>query len=252
MPTLPDTLSLIALVATLALAGFVRGFSGFGSGLIAIPVVSAVLGPQVAVPLLAIVDFVLSLPMLPPAFRRADWKTVLPAALAALVTVPIGALILTWSDPVTLRWGLSATVILMLLLLMSGWRYRGTPQPAISATIGAVAGVFGGTAGIAGPPVITYWMSGPAEKDVLRANLISFFVFTAVSALISYFVAGLFTTDIIILSVIAAPIYALAIWLGVRSQNRASENQFRRFAFALIVLAAIIGLPVLDPIIRGG
>jgi uncharacterized protein len=249
---LPDIVSLLIVAAVLAVAGFVRGFTGFGGGLIAIPITGAILGPQLAVPMLGIVDFVVTLPLLPPAFRRADWKTVLPAALAGVATVPLGAVVLIHSNPIALRWGLSAIVVMMLALLSSGWRYHGTPRPAISAGVGAVSGFFGGTAGIAGPPVITYWMSGPADKTVLRANLIVYFTFTALTALLSYAVAGLFTARLAVLAVIAAPVYGIAIWLGARLHLRASENQFRAFAYALIVLSAILGLPALDPILRGG
>lgn len=250
LPTLPPVLPLMLLLVTLALSGFVRGFSGFGGALIAVPIGSAILGPQVTVAVLALADFVLTLPMLPPAFRRADWKTVLPAALAAIVTVPAGAYILAHADPTSLRWALSIIVALMLMLLMSGWRYRGTPRAAISAVIGAIAGVFGGAAGIAGPPVITYWMSGPADKSVLRANLIAFFTFTAVAGLASYLTAGLFTSNVMVLAVLSAPVYGVAVWLGVRMQHIASEKQFRAVAYTLIALAALIGLPALDPWLR--
>ena len=252
MSLLPDTPSLIVLIATLFLAGFVRGFAGFGGGLIAVPVLSALLGPSMAVPMLGVVDFIITLPLLPPAIRRADWPTVLPAGIAAVVTVPLGAAILFHGDPVSLRWALSAIVVLMLVLLASGRRYRGRPKAPVSAMVGAVAGVFGGIASMAGPPVITYWMSGPADKSVLRANLIAFFTFSATAGIFSYAIAGLFTQKLALVALVAAPVYGLAIWLGAHLHFRASEAQFRALAYGLIVLSAIIGLPVLDPILRVG
>jgi hypothetical protein len=252
VPALPDTEHLLLILATLAAAGFLRGFAGFGAGLLAMPIVSALIGPQPAVAMMAITDFVLTLPMLPPSFRRCDWPTVLPAAMAALITVPLGAALLAHADPIPLRWGLSIMVILMLALLMSGWRYHGRPRAGISAAIGSVSGFFGGVAGISGPPIVTYWLSGPAEKSVVRANLIAFFTFTAVSALGSYGIAGLFTPDVLALSLAAAPVYALAVWIGSRAHSGASDRQFRLLAFGLIALSALLSLPALDPFLRGG
>ncbi len=252
MPDLPDTLSLAVLFATLFLAGFVRGFTGFGGGLIAIPVASAIVGPTLAIPMIGVVDAIITVPLLPPAFRRADWKTVLPAAIAAVVTVPVGVVILTHSDPIALRWTLSVIVALMLLLLVSGWRYHGTPKRIVSAGVGAVAGIFGGTAGIAGPPVITYWMSGPADKSTLRANLIMFFMFSQATAIVSFATAGLLTAKLAMAVMLAAPVFGGAIWLGTHLHAGASETHFRGLAYLLIVFSAIIGLPLLDPILRGG
>ena len=251
MPELPDAVPLAILLAILALAGFIRGLTGFGGALVAIPVASAVLGPRAAIAILALTDLPATLPLLPPAFRRCDWSTVLPAALAAIVSVPIGTFILASTDPVSLRWGLSVTVLAMLALLMSGWRYRGAPRAPVSAAVGAIAGIFSGAAGIPGPPIVTYWMSGPAEKAVLRANLISFFAFTTIGSLTAYALAGLFTPSVMVSALAALPVYGLAAWLGARAHRTTPEARFRTVAFALIALSAIIGLPALDPVLRG-
>ena len=70
---------------------------------------------------------------LPPAFRRCDWSTVSARGVRRpLPRCPSAPIILAHSDPVVLRWGLSATVLLMLALLMSGWRYRGAPRAPVS------------------------------------------------------------------------------------------------------------------------
>lgn len=252
MPPFPEPIPLAVMIATLALAGFVRGLTGFGAALIAVPLMSAVFGPKMAIAVLALADLPATIPLLPPAFRRCDWQTVLPAAGAAVVAAPLGALLLAQSDPIVLRWGLSATVAMMLALLVSGWRYRGAPRAPVSAAVGATAGLFGGAAGIPGPPIVTYWMSGPADKSVLRANLISFFAFNGLSSLAAYFLAGLFTGPVLMATLIAAPVYGLATWAGARAHPSVPEARFRAVAFALIALSALAGLPALDPVLRGG
>ena len=59
-------LTFVALVA-----GTARGFSGFGGGLIFVPLASALASPQVAAPVPLIVDAVMTVGMLPNAIRRA-------------------------------------------------------------------------------------------------------------------------------------------------------------------------------------
>lgn len=63
-----------------------RGFSGFGAALIFIPLASAIVGPRIASAVLLVVDGVLTLGMIPPAFRMADRREVFIMAHAALLS----------------------------------------------------------------------------------------------------------------------------------------------------------------------
>jgi hypothetical protein len=56
IPDLPPLPAVLAAIVAALLAGLARGFSGFGSALIFIPLASAALGPRVAAPLLVLVD----------------------------------------------------------------------------------------------------------------------------------------------------------------------------------------------------
>ena len=68
-PTFDITLA--AVLAVLLLAGLVRGFSGFGTGMVAIPVLAATHDPVTAVVVIAIVDSLPQLPAALPALRYA-------------------------------------------------------------------------------------------------------------------------------------------------------------------------------------
>lgn len=245
--------STLLLLATISvIAGIVRGFAGFGSGLILMPVASALIDPRLAVAIFLITDFVATMPLLPPAIRRANWATVLPTAIAALVFVPVGVFALVNSDPIIVRWGISILTISMLFLLISGWRYRGKPHLLASFGVGASSGFLSGIAQIGGPPIVTYWLSGPFSTSTIRANLIVFFFITSISSFVAYFFNDLFTPSTIAITIITVPIYALAIWLGAHLHGKASEKTFRIVAYILIAIAALTSLPILDGILRTG
>lgn len=237
------------LLATLA-AGLVRGFAGFGAGLIMMPVASAFIDPRVAAVMFLVTDLVLTLPMIPPAVKKCHWPTVLPTAIGALCIIPLGAWVLINADVMVLRWAIPILILCMLLLLLTGWRYHGAPWWPASLGVGALSGFFGGVAQIAGPPVVTYWMAGPLPSAIIRANLITFFAITTVGSALSYYVGGLFTLEAVKYIVVIAPLYALAVWLGTRAFALASEASFRRLAYGLIAFAAITSLPVFDQFLR--
>ncbi|VAW18185.1 hypothetical protein MNBD_ALPHA12-1161 [hydrothermal vent metagenome] len=243
------TIIILAIVGIIA--GVVRGFAGFGSGLILMPVASALINPQLAVAVFLATDFVASSPLIPAAMRRCDWASVLPTSAAALVFIPAGVFALVHSDPVMVRWVISILTILMLALLISGWRYPGRPYFVASLGVGAASGFLSGISQIAGPPIVTYWMSGPFPVATIRANLIVFFLFTSIGSFLAYFFNGLFTPAAIAITLVLMPLYAGAIWVGARLNGRASETTFRTIAYGLIAIAALTSLPALDGLFRG-
>lgn len=198
--------TLLAMFAGAAfLAGLARGFSGFGAALIFIPLASAIVGPRVASAVLLVVDAVLTLGMIPPAWRMADRREVFIMAAGAFVGVPLGTMLLSNGDPLTLRWIISAVVVVLLLFLLSGWRYSGRPKTPLTLFTGFLAGLFSGAAQLGGPPVVAYWLGGALKGAFVRANVILYFAISTVISTGSYFVSGLFTADVFVFSCSPCP-----------------------------------------------
>jgi hypothetical protein len=140
---LPKDVSLTVAMTIGAIAfisGTARGFSGFGAALIFMPLASSVAAPKLVAALLLFIDFVAAAPLLPGAWRKADRKATAVIVLGALVGVPLGTYFLNVLDPVTTRWIISCFVAALLLLLLSGWRYRGKDHAWLSVGIGGLSG----------------------------------------------------------------------------------------------------------------
>ena len=239
-----DVSTLVLMVLVAGAAGLARGFSGFGAALIFMPAASALVTPAIAAPVLLVTDGLLSLGFLPKAWRLARKGAVGIMALGALIGVPLGTFILRHADPLPLRWAIAALASSMLVLLMSGWRYHGTPRAPITAAVGALSGLFGGLAQLSGPPVVAYWLSGKEPPLSVRANIILFFGAITLFTTVSYLAAGLITLQSLQLAALAAPLYALGLFLGSRLFGIASEKTFRRLCFLLIGISVITSLPV--------
>src|ERR1700742_3396288 len=240
----------IAISAVAFVSGTARGFSGFGSALIFMPLASSLAAPRLVAALLLVIDFIGGMPLIPNAWRQADRKASGIMALGALVGVPIGTYFLSRLDPVTTRWIISGFVGALLVLLLSGWRYRGKEDTALSIAIGGLSGVCSGLPQTGGPPIVGYWLGRPISPVIARANIVLFFVALDSSSIVSYAVAGLITQESIWFSLLVGPVYAIGVWFGTRLFGRASEALFRAICYALIVIAVIFGLPALDGILR--
>ena len=250
IPTDVSNGTAIAICAIAFISGTARGFSGFGSALIFMPLASSLAAPRLVAALLLIIDFVAAAPLVPNAWKQADRKTTAMIVAGALVGVPIGTYFLSRRDPVTTRWIISGFVFALLLLLLSGWRYRGKDHPVLSIGIGGLSGFCSGLAQTGGPPIVGYWLGRPVASTIARANILLFFGAADFFSVVSYCLAGLITVDAMLFSCLVGPVYAIGVWCGARLFGRASERLFRAICYALISAAVIIGLPALDGVLR--
>jgi uncharacterized membrane protein YfcA len=241
--------ALVLLTISAFLAALARGFSGFGSALIFMPLASTAIGPRAAGPLLLIIDGVAAVGLIPNAWRYADRRDVGTMSIGALAGIPLGAWVLIESDPLLIRWAIALFGTLLLALLTSGWRYRGKPTVAITVVVGAAAGVLSGAAQIGGPPIVAYWLSRPIKAEAVRANIVLYFAISSVITGTVYLAGGLLTSPVVGLALVTGPIYGLGLYAGSRMFGLASELTFRRMCLALIAAAIMLSLPVLDVII---
>lgn len=238
-----------AIVAAAFASGFTRGFMGFGGAMIFVPATAAILGPPVAVACIWFFDLVIQVPLLLRALRHAVWREIAALALAAMAFTPPGVAVLVLAEQGALRWTICALILVAVGILAAGWRPSRAPGTAGQVGIGALAGLFGGAAGIPGPPVIIFYLTGDKSAAQVRANLIVFFSTTTVVSGLSYWVAGLLTREAAVLSAILVVPFALGTWLGARAFPLAGERNYRRIGFGLIVLVALVSLPAFDRVL---
>jgi len=243
-------LALLWAIATALIAGVTRGFSGFGGALIFIPLVSAAFGPKVAAPSLLVIDTILTLPIVIRALRACIWREVAPLALGAVVAVPAGVAVLEHIDPLLLRWILAGLTFALLALLVSGWRHGGRHPLPVTLGVGAVAGLLGGAAQMSGPPVVAYWLGSGQNSIQVRANLFGFFALVTVATATAYTAHGLMTWQVGHLVLALGPAYAVGLILGSKAFKGASDAHFRIAAYWVIAVAALVSLPVFDPLLR--
>ena len=240
---LDDPLFWIAALAAFA-ASTIRGFSGFGAGLVFVPIGATCFGPRVAAGVLFVVDSILILPFAVKAARIVDWRELAPLGIGAMVTVPLGAMLLLNIDPIPIRWGISLAILASVGALAAGWRYHGPTRTWLSLLVGAVAGFLSGAAQIPGPPVLIYWLGRRVVSTTMRANAIVFFCFTTIVSGIAFAIGGIFTKEVLMLSLALFPVYAVGIFIGGRMFGLASEITYKRIAYGSILFAALASMPV--------
>lgn len=236
------TLALLMLIALAA--GLSRGFSGFGAALIFVPLASALVGPKLAAPTLVIIDGIFASYLIPAAWKLGDRRDVSLMFMGALVGVPLGTVVLTHYSPLTLRWLIAGMAAAMLVLLASGWRYRGKPHVLATVAVGSISGLFSGIAQIGGPPVVSYWMGTDTAHAKLRANIILYFAASSILSVTTYVWGGLMSIEILKFSLFAGPAYGIGTFTGSKLFGFASPAVFRISSLGLIAFAVLASLPI--------
>ncbi len=222
-----------------AVAGLIRGITGFGGAMVMAPPMALLLGPKVAVPVTLLLETFAAAPMLPAAYRQARWGVLLPISIAAVLCVPIGSWFLHHVDPQIIRKAIAGIVIVFALMLLSGMRYHGKQRLTTALGLGSVSGTLLGATSIGAPPVILYLLSGPDPVAVSRANLCLYVVVISFAGLVSLAAHGALGGDVPGVALLMAPLFIGGVIMGSRLFSRFSDQRFRQFTMLLMLCVSV-------------
>ena len=111
------------LVVGAVLAGLVRGFSGFGTAMVFIPIAGQVLSPVATLIVLLVMDLIGPLPNIPRAIRDGKLPDLLRLITGAVIGAPIGVYFLNLMSADTFSLLGAVFSLCLLFLLICGVRY---------------------------------------------------------------------------------------------------------------------------------
>ena len=233
----------LGYVGLCILAAFVvRGFSGFGSSMIAVSALTLAMPPAQVVPAMFALEIVASVGLLPSVWHDVDWRSLVWIVTGCIVGTPIGLAVLAQAPLNLMRALVSAVVVIVALVLLKGFVLRATPGPGATFGVGCLAGLLNGSTGLAGPPVVIFYFSSVGAEERGRATLIAFFVATDVYALVLARAGGLLDAQAMVLGLYALPFVALGIWLGHRRFIATEPQIFRRVVLWILACLGVAGL----------
>src|SRR4026207_339541 len=123
------------------------------------------------------------------------------------------------------------------------------PRP-LPFAVGGCPGGCPAAAQTGAPTVIAYWLGSPSPPVIVRANIILYFALSTGIAMVAYYFGGVLALGVLKLCLVVGPVYGLGLLIGARLFGIADEAVFRRICYALIAVAVLVSLPVLDGVVR--
>jgi len=233
---------LAAITVIICAGAMIKGAIGFGFPLLAIPLLSIVLGPSVAIPLVVFPTLVSNLILVGRGpGGRTDARPFI-ATLAGLVAgVIVGAFLIN---------AMSARVLSMLVgavaaLYVAATAFHVTqmvpPQAGQRAgpLIGLAAGILGGSTGIFSPVVASYLHMLRLEKRAFVFWMTMMFFVGNIAQFASYLRLGLYRGPVMGTAVLACVPMAVGTWAGLRLQDSLHPETFTRIVLVVVFLASL-------------
>ena len=230
----------VAVGATFA-AAFIRGLTGFGFGILLVPILALALTPVEAVLAINIMAGLLALTEIRLILREAEKSALVIGVLVMLFTAP--GLILLDATPRNL-----ARLLIALIALSAFFAVllpkRGAEQPGALTTgaVGVTAGLLTGFAAMPGPPVVPYYVGRDIPRMTAKASMIGIFGLAAVAGVSSGAAIGVLSWNIVVLGFALFPLVLLGNWVGSLAFGKVSDSLWRTCVGIVLAAAAIAAL----------
>ena len=231
-----------AVVGIVFAAALLRSALGFGDAVVAMPLLTMVVGLKTASPIVAFMGPTISLLILARSWRKVEFRSAGRLVAATLVGIPVGIYGLARLPEEPLK------VLLGLLIL--GYGVFGLARPAariererpwLAWAVGWTAGVLGGAYNTNGPPVVAYGMLKGWPPERFRATLQGYFLPTGAAILAGHGLAGLWTGEVLRGYLYALPAIVLGVALGGLLHRKLPHALFAKLVYiALAAMGALL------------
>ncbi|MDP2266269.1 MAG: sulfite exporter TauE/SafE family protein [Thiobacillus sp.] len=231
----------VAIAAAILLAAyFIRGITGFGSGLISVPLLALFLPLKFVVPLILLLDFTASIVIGGFNFKRVKWGEVAVLIPFGIVGVILGTSLLVSLPPEPMLIALAAFVFIFALRSLFYIHGDKLASRAWAVPASLTGGTVGALFGTGGPPYVIYLTHRIRDKSDLRATFSALFFTEGLMRIISFLVAGLLMTATVwVAYAVALPLVLGALYLGGRVHVGLSQAQMTRLVGLLLLVSSV-------------
>ncbi len=200
---------MVVFVSTLVHAVF-----GFGSALVAMPILAMFMGLSFATPFVALMCSVINLILAVHYRKEVYWRPVIQMVLGSLMGIPMGIWLLKGLNEDSLRFILGLIIAGNSVYALVKIQMPQLKSDRLAWFFGLISGVLGGAYNTNGPSVVIYGVMRRWPALNFIATMQCYFLITGLLVIAWHGMSGLWTHGVLLLFVKSLPIILAAIWLG--------------------------------------
>jgi len=230
----------IFLFLIFLVAGFTQGVTGFGFGLLAIPLMSLFIDIKTGVPLCSLLGTLVTVFLTLRLRKHIDRRKILPLLFGCIPGVAAGTLMLKKAPT-----GLLSVLMGVMLIAFVLYRLASKQQPrSINPRWAYVAGFFTGAISSAfsagGPPTIIYATLRGWNKDEIKATLSGFFLTGGLAVITAHAITGLTTSLVLHYFLLSAPVVIGGMFVGSLLYDRVDTSSYLKLLHYLLLVMGIL------------
>lgn len=220
-------------------AMFVQTSAGFGSALIAMPFLIAMLGYDVAAPLFALSFSTVAIVITYRYRHELKFRNIWRMMIAGLIAIPIGVGVISqWDETITL-FIFGIFIIGYALYSLLGFKAPRLDHKGWQFGLGALAGMISGAYNTSGPVYVIYGDSQGWQPFEFKGNLQLLFFINSLLVTANHFLFGNMTDKVLSLWVYAIPGIVVGIGLGFALDRFIKPEPFRKIVLVILLLVGI-------------
>ena len=235
-------LLLLATVIVFA-AFYVRATIGFGSGLIAVAMLTLLFPIKEVVPVVLLLDLLGSVLLGAYDFHEIRWPELRWLVPGSIVGLAIGSFILAATDAQNLTRFLGVFILAYVVYALA---LKPEGLPRVSLPWGVPLGIFGGIVGSlyggGGPPIVAYLQMRHLDKRAFRATFQGIALTDNVLRVFMYVGLALLTAPLALGFLLLVPPVLLGLWAGNHLHMRINQ---RVFLYGTLLVLALVGFKYL-------
>jgi uncharacterized membrane protein YfcA len=247
------TESWIILSLVTFIAAILQIVTGFGFGVLAVPVFLLVLNSISAIHLVTLVTLVMSLAILPSARTKMVPKLLLALSAGVLIGSPLGITFFSQFDLNMIK--ISAALIILSITLWNAFQYfqryvfsgeshkvSSHGSRKVQFGVGVFSGILGATLAMPAPLAMMYLSGTSYTKDEIRSTILVYFVVAYGAALVCQMTVQGIELNTWITAASLCPVALLGVWFGHKLSSRVSALYFRLIVFIILIITSCIML----------
>ena len=224
------------------IASIIRGFNGFGFSATCMSLISFILPAIEIVPIILVLEVMVSIFMFPYIWNNIDWKFVFQILIGISIGSPVGLYLLKILSPDIVHFSICGIIIFFVILQLRGYSNKKINILPVKFLAGGVSGIINGLGTLGGMPISLFLLITKVRPIVIRGSLAAIFFIADAYVLNLSFYAEIVEVTALYRVLPLILVLPIGIYIGNKFFIKSREETYRKFVFYFLIIISIFGI----------